>query len=269
VRFFFIGKMATFYVPENLSGQTLRSLSQKYGFRGDVLGNFAGVGEDTPLKEGQAFNLPSNYGANSSEGGFAYNYLTPQSKYLTDQAQKAIQPAVQTLQSGIDPLKQKYTELIASIRGKQDVAVEQAGIASAQEFGKRGIPLSSGAYDQFLQKQVNPVNVQYEGLAAETGLGAQNAEQSILNAIASLQGQAGFTGLEQALAYAQLNQQNDQFNTSEQRLRDTANQGSTERYTTLGEGSTLYDLLQGKALFTAPKSYKETQGQFDPLGLFG
>lgn len=202
--------MATYYTPENFVGQTLRDLSSKYGFRGDVLGNFAGVGENTPLTAGQQFNLPSEYGANSSEGGFASRYLTPESTYLTEKAKKeqqaAAAPAIQTLQSGIDPLKDRYSKLIADIRGRRETAVQQVGIDTAREFGKRGISTQSGVYDIALRNAQTPVEQTYGQL--ETGAAGEEQDKirAIQTAIAGLQAGSGKDAITQALAMLQNSQ---------------------------------------------------------------
>lgn len=268
--------MATFTVGDQFAGKSLynifdeANLAGEYTPRMDVIMNATGLSRNDPLKAGQSFSY------NTDPGSGEYQFLNKKfgsnnptissAQSQTTTAQNAAQPAIDTLKSGIDPLKQKYNDLIASIKGKGQEAVRQTEIASAREFGKRGIPLSSGAYDQFVQSQTLPVNTQYAGLEAETGLKSQEAEQNIKNAIAQLQGQAGFKGLDQALAYAQLAQNESQFQTQEQRLRDTLNK-STEaksdpyaQYKALGEGQTLYDLLGGKALYTAPTTYKPTGG---------
>lgn len=283
----FIGKMPLSYfkTPESLAGKSLynifdeANLAGEYTPRMDVLMNATGLSRDNPLTAGQGFS----YNADPGSGEYQFlskkfgNPISEADKASQDQtaaAQKAVQPAIDTLQSGIDPLKKRYQDLISSIKGKGAEAVRQTEISSAREFGKRGIPLSSGAYDQFVQSQTLPVNTQYAGLEASANLDAQNAEQNIKNAIAQLQGQSGFKGLDQALAYAQLAQNQNQFQTTEQRLRDTlekSTQKETDPYAqfkTIGEGQTLFDLLSGKSIYTAPKTYKPGGGDDnDPLGI--
>lgn len=222
--------MATFTVGDQYAGKSLynifdeANLAGEYTPRMDVIQNATGLTRNDPLKAGQTFS----YGDDPGSGEYQFlskKFGAPgsgigQSGQSGQTAQSVVQPAIDTLKSGIDPLKQKYQDLIASIKGKGAEAVRQTEIASAREFGKRGIPLSSGAYDQFVQSQTLPVNTQYAGLEAETGLAAQNAEQNIKNAIAELQGQAGFKGMDMDLALKQLAQQQSQFQTQEQRLRD-------------------------------------------------
>ena len=297
----FLFKMAQSYftVTEPYAGKSLRDIASDVAKSGgyvprlDVISEVSGLGEGNPLTSGQSIAFKNDPGAGE------YKFLqslfgNPSGAPTTapggnqtyqQQAQGAIQPAVDTLKSGIDPLKQRYNDLISSIKSRGQQSEQQAGINAAQEFAKRGIPLSSGAYGDFLASRINPIRTETSALEADTGLKAQNAEQSIMNAIASLQGQAGFTGLEQALAYAQLAQNQNQFEDTQSLLRDKfgfekelANKKSpaslADQYMSLGEGSTLINLLTGKPLYTAPKTYKSTGGGgggggSDPLGIFG
>src|SRR3990167_2607670 len=69
--------------------------------------------------------------------------------------------AVNTLQSGKAPLKEKYDAVLASIKGAYDLTKSQAQTATAQEFGKRGIPLTSGVYGQAQTQATLPVDTAY------------------------------------------------------------------------------------------------------------
>lgn len=269
-----------FIVPEAFGGKSLGQLGRSgYNLgRSDVLAGYFGLGENSPLTAGQALKLaPGRYAPDfgGSEFDAIRRYFTTQTpeQYQSSEAQKAIAPAVSTLQAGMDPLKQRYADLIASIKGKGTEAERQAGIGAAQEFGKRGIPLSSGAYDQFLQSRTLPVTTQFSGLEAETGLGAENAVNAIRSAIASLQGQAGMKGFDAATSTANalraLQEEQRQFDiTAELRKQELAKTEQPDQYKVLGEGSTLFDLLSGRSVFTAPKTYKPGGGSdSDPLGL--
>lgn len=292
VSFFII--MAEYYVPEALSGKTLKQIQQEQGlaFRPDVLANFGGIQESTPLSAGSKFSLADDPG--SAEYQTAAKLFTPGAAYqsqqqdlqaqkLSQQAKEAVQPAVNTLQSGIDPLKQKYNDLISSIKGSQKSAIQQTETAATQEFAKRGLLPSSGNFNEFLQSKTTPIDVQYNQLASETGLGAQNAEQSIINAIANLQAQSGLTGFNAAEASRQaglsLAEQQRQFDAQQKLAQDqfgfTKDQAGkqsapsiSDQFATIGEGSTLFNLLTGQPMYTAPKSYKPSNLGGDTLGLF-
>lgn len=276
-----------FTVTEPYAGKSLRDIASEvergggYVPRLDVIRDVSGLSENSPLTSGQSVMFKNDPGAGEYQflqrlfgnpsGSPTVTPSQQTSQTYQQQAQGSIQPAVDTLKSGIDPLKQRYNDLISSIKNRGQQSEQQAGINAAQEFAKRGIPLSSGAYGDFLASRINPIRTETSALEADIGLKAQNAEQSIMNAIASLQGQAGFTGLEQALAYAQLAQNQNQFEDTQSLLRDKfgfekelANKTSpaslADQYMSLGEGSTLINLLTGKPLYTAPKTYKSTGG---------
>lgn len=240
--------MANYYVPDSLAGQTLGDLSGKYGFRGDVLGNFGGVDQNTPLKAGQAFNLPAEYGANSSEGGFASRNFTSEQDYQTKKAadvqsaataaqQAAVAPAIATMQGQVDPLKSRYDKLIADIKGRRDTAVQQVGIDTAREYGKRGIPTSSGVFDVALRNATTPVEQSYgQNITGAEGEG-QDKIMAIQNAIAGLQAGAGKDAITQALEV----------------LKNSQAQGNWEK--TFSQNQQELDL-------------KKTASQNDPYGLF-
>ena len=263
--------MATYYTPDTLAGQTLRDLASKYGFRSDVLANFAGISESSPLTAGQKFNLPAEYGANSSEGGFASRNFTPGETYLADKAKSdqaaAVAPAIQTLQAGIDPLKDRYAKLIADIKGRRETAVQQVGIDTAREFGKRGIPTSSGAYDVALRGAQTPVEQSYA--QAETGAAGEEQDRirAIQTAIAGLQAGAGKDAITQALQMLQMSQSQSQFDKSYDLQKSelekkyaSSPESLKDKYIALSEGQTLYDLAKNVGLYTAPKTYKVASG---------
>lgn len=275
--------LQSFAVPESFVGKSLFDLQregQKVG-RPDVLGSFLGVDPSQPLRAGQIFDFRTPPGVDpsgSAEIQFLNQAFQPggpaRAQQLQQQAQQAVQPAVQTLQSGIEPLKQRYNELIASIKGSKESAVKQAEVGAAQEFARRGLTPASGAFQPFLQSRTLPVTTQFEQLGAETGLQAQGAEQAIQGAIAQLQATAGLSGFDKAVAIENalrtLAETQRQFDiTSGQTDRELALREETarqpqqqEQFTTLGEGSTLFNLLTGQPIFTAPKTFKsQLKGQ--------
>ena len=295
--------MTTYYVPESLAGQNLRDLSRQYGFRGDVLGNFAGVGEDTSLTAGQAFNLPSEYGPGSSEGGFASRYFTgspagsgvsptaggggsndivEQAKKMRQFAIESNQPSIQTLQAGKQPLTDRYSALLDQIRGKERVATEREGSRLSQEYGRRGIPLSSDVFQQELGRRLGEVSEPYttqSRLATSEGAGAQNQIDQAIAALQSgdpasalqgaltlqrLQQEAGQFGAQNALALQQFSLQQQEFGLRQEMARRPAEPQNP--YMALGEGSTLFNLLTGKPIYKSPKTYKPGSNN-NPAGI--
>lgn len=281
--------MASYYqVPETLAGKNLRDLASQYNFNPGVLSGFLGIGETQPLTSGQTVtaNLPQQYVGNSSEYQALGNMFQPgmspgqqAGQTAQSQLQSSINQGVSTLQSGIAPLKQRYNDILSSMNTAQEGAIKQAQTASSQEFGRRGISTQSGMYDQYVQGQTLPINAAYEQSKANTGLAATTAENDINSLIANLISGGGQNVANLGLNYAQLGQAQNQFEQSnaleQQKLAQALQIAQTpsqsklsDNYATLGEGSTLYDLLNNKALYTTPKTYKGTaDNSNDPLGL--
>src|SRR3990167_11413550 len=114
--------LSYFKTPESLVGKSLYNIFDESGRAGeyfprmDVIMNETGLTRNDPLKAGQTFSYANDPGSGE------YQYLTKKfgaptseaDKMAQDQAsaaQKAIQPAINTLQSGLDPLKQRYSDL--------------------------------------------------------------------------------------------------------------------------------------------------------------
>ena len=145
-----------------------------------------------------------------------------QTEKATAAQKAAVAPAISTLQGQVDPLKARYDKLIADIKGRRDTAVQQVGVDTSREFGKRGIPNSSGAFDVALRNAQTPVEQSYgQNLIGAEGEG-QDKLMAIQNAIAGLQAGAGKDAITQALQVLQnaTSQGNweKQFNLSQQEL---------------------------------------------------
>lgn len=178
--------------------------------------------------------------------------------------QEANQPAINTLQGQVDPLKQRYSNLLTSIKGQQKVAEDSQTLATNNELGKRGISADSGIAQQEQASAQRPIAQQYQGLSAQTGLNQEHDLGGIAQAIAQLQSGAAQTGISQGLNLFQGYQQADQAAQQLALQREQANMKSApDPYMKLGEGDTIYDLANKKALFTSPKTYKTgLQDQF-------
>ncbi|MBI2005627.1 MAG: hypothetical protein HYS80_02590, partial [Candidatus Aenigmarchaeota archaeon] len=102
--------------------------------------------------------------------------------------QEANAPAVASLEAGIpetsarfatertrlagekEPLKQRYQSILDEITRREKVDVGAQERVTSREFGRRGIPLSSGLFDTTLQEAVSPLSQFYTGQAKEAGL---------------------------------------------------------------------------------------------------
>ena len=162
-----------------------------------------------------------------SSGGGGGNVLET-AKQLLGFQQQANQPAIQSLQtqvgevgqsfagqrqrleSGIQPLKDRYNQILDEMKGRVSTDV-------SREYGRRGIPLSSGMFEQDLTSKINPLTRDI-GLAREEGIrGIQDliasltgqeteSKRNIFNDIAKLQ--AGAPGESVSQALSMIGQQN-------------------------------------------------------------
>lgn len=190
------------------------------------------------------------------------------------------------LQGEKEPLKQRYQSLLDEVKRRETVDVGAQERVTSREFGRRGIPLSSGLFDQTLQGELSPLRQFYTGQAKDVGFEQEAGLRGIEQLIASLTGQEtdqlrtikntigqlesgspadAITG---ALSLLGIQNQASQ-SAAQQALAERefalqerlANQPQQkDQYATLGEGSTLYDLINRTALFTAPKTYKGSGG---------
>ena len=186
------------------------------------------------------------------------------------------------LQGEKEPLKQRYQSIIDQLTGreKQDIGLAQQ--RTSREFGYRGIPASSTLYLDELQRAESPIRQAYGGQIKDVGfeqeqslrgidqllasLGNQGIEQKrgIANAMAALQSGDPSQAIQGAMQILQMQQQQGQFQ-QQQGLaekefglkREIANRPQQQdQFAQLGEGSTLFNLLTGQPMYTAPKTYK-------------
>lgn len=108
----------------------------------------------------------------------AYQALIP----ITQQtyAQKA-----QALQSQKPLLEQRYQNLLSEINRKQTEETGQISQSTTREFGKRGIPVSSGVFDTTLQEKVSPVQQFYTGQSRDVGLEQTRSLQDLASQISA------------------------------------------------------------------------------------
>ena len=224
---------------------------------------------------------------------------------LRGQQQEAIKPALQSYEASIPEISQKfgaektrlsgekqplidrYQNLLADLTGRETKETGRGATALAREYGKRGVPLSSGAYEQNLNQQLGDISQFYGGQRKDVGL-AQEADlrdldnliskqtglevesiRSVRNAIAQLQAGAGQQGLSDALSLyktQQAQQFESRFDPLNKQLLEKQIQGETKSpYIQLGEGETLFDLNTLQSIFKNPKT--KVAGEDDTLGL--
>lgn len=254
---------------------------QGIGFNPQDFAKYLGIGADSPLTAGQTLNYS---GGNQGDMSMINRLLTPVSQGQLQQ--QAIQPAVSSLEASKSPLEQKYKDLLGQIKGNQTIAENRQTVSTKNELARRGIS-GGGYYDQELTNALNPITSDFTGQYTNTA-NQQNTDMSAINnAIAQLQAGAGKDAIDNAFRQLQLSEQSRQFDATQRqssqqfgdqlaqalKVAQMQNGGSTgspkDNFLSLGEGSTLYNLLNGQT-FTAPKSYApkgSSSSGNDPLGL--
>lgn len=140
-------------------------------------------------------------GGSSSGGGSSYADLVAEQQRIR---QNAIQPVVDNLnkskgivsqgyaQTGaylkgqVDPLKERYDNLISSIRGDQTKSENRQTMTTNNELAARGIVSGGGLYNQTMTDAVNPVTQEYSALVKDTGIQKEADLQDLLYKIAGL-----------------------------------------------------------------------------------
>lgn len=187
------------------------------------------------------------------------------------------------------PLQERYKNLLNEVTRRESADIGAVQRRTGQEFGYRGIPASSTLYQDELIRAESPIRQAYATRAKDVGLEQENslrgidnviagltgqeteAKRSIQNAIAQLQsgepstaiqGALSLIGLQQQAAQAQSAQeiQRQQLALQEKELEIASKPKLSDQYASLGEGSSLINLLTGKPLYTNPKSYKPEEG---------
>jgi len=158
------------YDPTKLSQAERQSLWQHFGHAGEAPVGYGG--------EGGAGGAGVSGAGVSGMGN--WQDIVRQAQQM---AQQAIQPQVQALEAREPQVESRYQQLL------QDITQTTRGAATA-EFGRRGIPLSSGIVESTVGQRLAP-QIAQAGVVKEAGL------SDIQQAIAALQGGAlgaGMTG---------------------------------------------------------------------------
>lgn len=174
------------------------------------------------------------------------------------------QPAIQAYEQSKNPLQDRYKGLLDQIKGNQQVAEQRQTLTTNNEMAKRGITNNSGVYQQQMTDALNPITRDYTNKYGET-VANQNADVAAIDrAIAQLKTGSPAESIGAALNIGNAAQSANQFEQDLALRRAIAEMNNKapqqEQYTTLGEGQTLFDLVGGRPLYTAPKSHKATGG---------
>lgn len=168
-------------------------------------------------------------------------------------------------------MNQRYQNLINQITGNQRQAESRESTATSREFGRRGISLQSGIFDQTLNERLDPITKYYTGQIKDVGFeqGKANRElqallgnltsaeieqlRGIQNTIAQIQAGGSQDAAQNALQLLQLNQ-NQALNQQELafRQREADRAANAAQYIppiSVGENSSLVDPMTGRVIF--------------------
>lgn len=180
--------------PEALVGQTPQQLRYaggdiaQYAFGGlpEELASTLGIGANTPL-ENRAYSIVAGAGQPSEYITKTFRSTDPnqssydalaQSKTLTSQAYDERE---RQLAAEEDPLKARYQKIIDDITAAKTKDVTEQGRVLSREYGARGIPLSSGAYEQDLAGKTSGINQFYTSQATEAGFEREDKLRELFN----------------------------------------------------------------------------------------
>lgn len=241
-------------------------------------------------------------GSSGGSGGSLEDYFAKQQALQT----QANAPAIQSLQAGIPtsqastqaqigqrqaeiaPLKSRYDQLLADIKGQGQTALESQTRVTAGELGKRGIEGSSTLAGQEIASATRPITQQTQSLTQQTGvaqeadlrdisnqiqnlgLGQQEREQAINQAIATLQsggGQDAITNAMTLLANAQSLQATQATAQSTQRQRDIENAlAQQKQQTATDQYNQQWPFVQKQYEYDLGKPYYKPGGADDDGG---
>lgn len=153
-------------------GQQQPSTQVSYGAPGGGLstGNY---GNDV-IKNAQAlqqFNVQANQPAIQQ----LQNYIP--------QVQQGFETQKNYLQSQVQPLQQRYQNLIDTLKGQQTQDINRTTVAQSNILGQRGILPSSGLGETTISQALSPINQVYTPQIANAGIQGQQDIAALLNQI--------------------------------------------------------------------------------------
>jgi len=217
----------------------------------------------------------SSGGGVGSTSGLNATGLLDQAKQVNQFYKEQNQPVIAATQATKAPLAQRYSDLLASIKGNQQVAENRQTLTTNTELGKRGITGSSGLAQQEITNAVNPITQQYTSMQKDT-TNQQNADMAAIDAaIAKLQAGNPESSVSTASGIQTAVQRANEFQQSleaTQKQRDVENalarlnaeSGGTgkNRFIAIEDGSILYDTVTGQKIEN-PKNFASGGGSGD------
>lgn len=154
------------------------------------------------LKKGS----PSGSIGSTDLGGFGSTFGG-----VADAIRGQLSGAQQTLQSGTDALKQRFSKLTGDIQAEGEIARSAQEQATSAELARRGITESSGLAQNQLAQALRPAIQSTQTQLGQLGVQQEGLLQGIRERIASLQAQPAQAGLGAALSLFGQQQQAGQF----------------------------------------------------------
>lgn len=281
----------------------------RVGFEGDQA-SIGGEKFSSPEALYQAITGGSSGGSTAGVSGSVTNFEDSIKRALEMQ-REAVQPAIQSLQAGIpeiqsrfaetskqvqaeiDPLKQRYENLLNEIRQRGTQQEQAQTKVTSQELGKRGLVGSSTLAQQEIQNAVQPIQQATTGAIQETTLareeGIRNLQnilsnlpqqetesiRAVQNAIAQLQSGASQAGISQGVQTGQFNAQQQLAQQQAEFARQEAERQAQQRAIENALQQRMFEevtLPTTQYQINAPYYKPETGGGLtaqDFLGMFG
>ncbi len=137
---------------------------------------------------------------NSSSGGGNVDVVGNAQKLL-DFQKTANAPIVTQLQTQQPGLNDKYTQLVNSIKGNQQLDTNRQTTTTNNLLAQRGITSNSNLGQQEMTNALTPIDTQYAGLTANANAGSIADTQALALQIANLQAGNPDTAIPNALNY--------------------------------------------------------------------
>lgn len=169
--------------------------------------------QESRYRELKSQGATSRYESGGNSGGGSASGLNTDSILKNAQAInefniKQNQPVIASYESSKVPLKQRYDDLISSLKGSEKTAIDRQTLTTNNELARRGIGSDSGVYQQEVTNAVNPITERYAGMVKDT-TNQQNMDFSAIDqAIARLKSGAPMesvnaaTGIQNAILSA-------------------------------------------------------------------
>src|SRR3990167_4346735 len=172
------------------------------------------------------------------------------SRHTTELREKAIAPALESyraskpevgqafdirtgqLEAEKDPLKERYANLLAQLTGRETKETGAQAKYLSQEYGKRGIPLSSGAYQQDLTGKLGDISQFYATQGKDVGLAQEADLRDLSNQISNLTTQrvAAMRDIDNKIAELQAGAGNQAVTDALQSYREDLNRKFESRF---------------------------------------